>query len=214
MITLGLDTSEALGGVALVDSGIFAAERTLVEPEQYEERLIDAIAELLEECGRTMAEIELVSVNLGPGSFTGLRIGLATAKGMCQALEIPLAGVDGTEVYRSLVPDEQRVCVVIHTRRDLFYVRWFSGPRPRGPAQIMLQRELEEKLEAEQRALVLIGSGAARLHARWSGHAFLTLGPAIALQPSPLAVARLATRDRSDGVYRLEPAYVESAPVR
>jgi tRNA threonylcarbamoyladenosine biosynthesis protein TsaB len=212
MITLGLDTSEALGGVALVGPDDLHSERMLGEPVRYAESLLPAVRELLDESGVSVGGIESVSVNLGPGSFTGLRIGLATAKGMCQALRIPLAGVDGSLVYRSLVADEQRVCVVVRSRRDLCYVRWFAGARAKGPATVLHERELEAKLMAEQRELVLVGSGAQAVYEHIPEHGAVRLGRAEALRPSPVAVARLGTVGAGDGVYRLAPIYVESAP--
>lgn len=213
MITLGMDTSEALGGVALLGPDDLCAKRTLDEPMRYAELLLYAVDELLRETGRTVDEIGVVSVNLGPGSFTGLRIGLATAKGICQALGIPLAGVDGSAMYRSLAQDENRVCVIVRSRRDLHYVRWFNGSRPKGPTRILSEQELEEMLKAERRELTLIGSGAASLYERMRQHGPVSLGRPEALHPSAAAVARLGTRGPGDGVYRLAPIYVESTPV-
>jgi tRNA threonylcarbamoyladenosine biosynthesis protein TsaB len=123
MLTMGVDTAEPLGGVSLYEVGIVAEERLMEAPLRHAESLIPLIKRLLVECARSLGEIERVSVNRGPGSFTGLRIGLASAKGLCQALGVALVGVDGTVAYRSRLPEERRVCVVLRSRRDLFYVR-------------------------------------------------------------------------------------------
>jgi tRNA threonylcarbamoyladenosine biosynthesis protein TsaB len=213
MITLGMDTSEALGGVALLGPDGFCVERTLDEPVRYAELVLFVLRELLDESGRTIEDVRDVSVNLGPGSFTGLRIGLATAKGICQALGIPLSGVDGSQVYRAQAADSHRVCVIIPSRRDLHYVRWFVGARAKGPAMVLRERELEETLKAEQRELTLVGSGAAGIYDRMPHHGAVSLGRPEALRPSAAAVARLGTRGPGDGVYRLAPIYVESTPV-
>ncbi|MDD4903698.1 MAG: tRNA (adenosine(37)-N6)-threonylcarbamoyltransferase complex dimerization subunit type 1 TsaB [Candidatus Bipolaricaulis sp.] len=213
MITLGLDTSEALGGVALLGPGGLCSERSLDEPVRYAERLLSVVRELLDESRRAVGEIGTVSVNLGPGSFTGLRIGLATAKGICQALRIPLSGVDGSFVYRSLAASASRVCVVIPSRRDLVYVRWFVGVRPRGPTVVLRERDLDEKLRQEPRELTLVGSGAAAAYERMSQHGGVRLGQPEALRPSAATVGRLGMPGAGDGVYRLEPIYVESMPV-
>ncbi|MEN6368492.1 MAG: tRNA (adenosine(37)-N6)-threonylcarbamoyltransferase complex dimerization subunit type 1 TsaB [Thermotogota bacterium] len=213
MITLGIDTSEALGGVALLGPDGFCAERTLGEPVRYAELVLSVLQELLNASGRIIEDVDGVSVNLGPGSFTGLRIGLATAKGICQALGIPLAGVDGSQVYRAQAEDSHRVCVIIPSRRDVHYVRWFAGPRAKGPAVVLRERELQEMLKAEQRELTLVGSGAPGVYDRMIQHGTVGLGRPEALRPSAAAVARLGTRGPGDGVYRLAPIYVELIPV-
>ena len=210
MLTLGIDTSEAIGGVSLFGEGGLADERLMDAPLRHAESLIPLINRLLEASSRQIADIERVSVNLGPGSFTGLRIGLATAKGIGQATGAALVGVDGTVAYRSRIPEERRVCVLLRSRRDLLHVRWFSGARPKGPIRLMCEDELIVQLREETRELTLIGSAAGEIFERAADHAVLKLGPTPVLQPSPLSVAQLgASEIADDQLYELEPIYVE-----
>ncbi len=209
MLTLGIDTAEPIGGVSLFEEGVLAEERLMDTPLQHAERLIPLAKELLEESSRDVEEIACVSANLGPGSFTGLRIGLATAGGFCQAGGARLVGVDGTVAYRSRVPEERRVCVVLRSRRDLFHVRWFAGNRPKGPICLMHENELIDRLRREERELTLVGSGAATLYGRVADHALVRIGPEYVLRPSPLAVARIGASETGDRLYELEPIYVE-----
>ena len=211
MLTLGVDTAERIGGVALYEDGVLAEERLMDAPLRHAESLIPLAERLLEESSRTRGEIERVSVNRGPGSFTGLRIGLATVNGLCQALSLPLAGVDGMYAYRSRLPEARRVCVVLHSRRDLFYARWFAGAKPRGSTELLHEDELVERLRREERELTLAGSGAERVLDRISDHPTVLLAPEPALRPSPLAIARIgASEETVDRLYRLEPLYVEA----
>jgi tRNA threonylcarbamoyladenosine biosynthesis protein TsaB len=210
MLTLGVDTAEPIGGVSLFEAGILAEERLMGEPLRHAESLLPLIDRLLEESSRGRGEIERVSVNRGPGSFTGLRIGLASAMGLCQALGVPLVGVDGTVAYRSRLPEESRVCVVLRSRRDLFYVRWFVGPRPNEPVLLLQQEELIERLEREKRELTLVGSGALGVFEQVADHALIRLAPDEFLRPSPLTIARIGASDRQgDQLYEVEPLYVE-----
>ncbi len=210
MLTLGVDTSESLGGVALYDEGRLAETRMMDTPLSHAERLFPLIETILEACGVEKSQVELVSINRGPGSFTGLRIGLAAMKGLCQSLGIPLIGVDGTQVYRQLVENHQRVCVVLSSRRDLYYVRWFVGSRPKGPTVVMREAELIARLGQEERELYLVGSGAPRLEEHLRPWPQLRIEPEALNQPSPLAVAQWGSKNYvADQLYSVDPLYVE-----
>jgi len=179
-------------------------------PLSHAERLFPLIETILEACEVDKSQIDLVSINRGPGSFTGLRIGLAAMKGLCQSLGIPLIGVDGTEVYRQLVEDHQRVCVVLSSRRDLFYVRWFGGSRPKGPIVVMQEAELIARLGQEKRELCLVGSGAPLLGEHLRSWQHVCIAPEALNQPSPLAVAQWGSKNYvADQLYSVEPLYVE-----
>ena len=210
MLTLGVDTSEFLSGVALHDEGRLAETRMMDTPLSHAERLFPLIETILEACEVDKSQVGLVSINRGPGSFTGLRIGLAAMKGFCQALDVPLIGVDGTQVYRQLVEEHQRVCVVLASRRDLYYVRWFGGSRPKGPTVVMREAELLDHLGNETRGLCLVGSGAPRLGEHLRPWQHIRIAPEAANQPSPLAVAQWGSKNYvADQLYSVEPLYVE-----
>ena len=210
MLTLGVDTSESLGGVALYEEGRLAETWTMDTPLSHAERLFPLIETILAACEVDKSQLNLVSINRGPGSFTGLRIGLAAMKGLCQSLDIPLIGVDGTQVYRQLVEDHQRVCVVLASRRDLFYVRWFGGSRPKGPTVVMREAELIARLGQEERELCLVGSGVSRLGEHLRPWQHMRVAPEALIQPSPLAVAQWGRKNYvADQLYSVEPLYVE-----
>lgn len=210
MLTLGVDTSESLGGVALYEPGRLAECRMMSTPLSHAECLFPLIDSILETHSIEKTAIDRVSVNRGPGSFTGLRIGLAAMKGFCQSLGIPLVGVDGTEVYRQLAADEQRVCVVIASRRDVYYARWFSGDRPKGDTEVIREAELVARLHRETRPLCLVGSGATRLEKTTLPWPNIHIAPDASNEPSPLAVAQRGESEHvADQLYSVEPLYVE-----
>lgn len=209
MLVLGLDTSESPGSVALLEGTSLAVERALPEPLRHAECLLPTIEALLESSGRTREELRRICVNLGPGSFTGLRIGLATAKGMGQARRIELVGVDGTIAYRERADAGRRVCVAIASRRDLVYARWFSEARPRTETVMLREADLVERLRGEQRPMCVVGSAARRVVEQLGDSAHAVLGPEEALEPSALAVARIGALLREARLQELEPMYVE-----
>lgn len=210
MITLGLDTSETIGGVALLKGSDIAEERWMDGPLRHAESLLPLIDRLLADQDVSRSMIERISVNIGPGSFTGLRIGLATAKGLSQALGIPLIGIDGMNAIRSRLSEIQRVCVVLRNRRDLLYVQWFAGERPKGDACVVRKGELEAQLDRERREVTLAGSGAAQVYERFRDCERIRLADAEHHRVSPLWVARLgAAAEAGDGLHEVEPMYVE-----
>lgn len=91
------------------------------------ERLFPALAELLERCGLAYKDLSRVAVTTGPGSFTGLRIGLSAARGLGLALDIPVLGIPSLFAL-SLVAQCQPVAVLLDARRGEAYFQTFSGP--------------------------------------------------------------------------------------
>jgi len=210
MLTLGIDTAEPLGGVALFDGNGVSEERMMKKPLAHAERLIPLIDETMEGCGRSRSEVDRIAVNLGPGSFTGLRIGLASAMGLCQALDVPLVGVQGSFAYRDRMPTARRVCVVIRSRRNLVYAQWFAGSKPREDIQLLSESELIDRLSEEARELTLVGSAAEAIHVQVADQPFLLLGEEDARRPSPLAIARMgAAKESVDRLSEVRPIYVE-----
>lgn len=212
MITLGLDTSEAWGGVAVQQEGALLTEEMMAGRLRHAEELIPLIERVLDKCGPSKDRIGLVSVNRGPGSFTGLRIGLATAKGICQSLGIPLVGVDGTFAYCARLDTTGRVCVLIPDRRDLVYVRWFSGMRALGEIRVQSSTTLLAQLAEERKELVVVGSGVEPLREELMKYTQIKLAPEAMNCPSPAWIARLGEKTYTkDQLYELEPTYVEPA---
>lgn len=93
MRILALDTATAACTVAVADGEDLLAELTLQVPRAHSTRLMPLVAQALEESGIAPSDLDLIAVGIGPGSFTGLRIGLATAKGLAFTLGIPCVGV-------------------------------------------------------------------------------------------------------------------------
>lgn len=93
MRILALDTSTAACSVAVLDGDAVRAELTLEVPRAHSTRLMPLVQQAIEESGLKRSDLELIAVGVGPGSFTGLRIGIATAKGLALGLGIPAVGV-------------------------------------------------------------------------------------------------------------------------
>jgi len=98
MLTLAIQTAVGEASAALMDDATLLGQQTIADRFAVCRDLTSGIARLLEAAGKQPRDLQLIAVCLGPGSFTGLRIGVATAKALAHALAIPLAGVNTLEV--------------------------------------------------------------------------------------------------------------------
>src|SRR6059036_1572063 len=111
------------------------AELRLHSQETHSARLLNSIHYLLSSSGWDLAKLELIAVGIGPGSFTGIRIGVATALGLAQSLSLPLACVSGLDALAfDLAYLRSRIGIVIDAQRmQVYYAEYIVGPNGRVP---------------------------------------------------------------------------------
>ena len=127
MLVLGVETSTMQGGVALVGSSGLVSEYTLNIAVTHSERLLSTIDRMLRDAGTDLAALEGIAVSIGPGSFTGLRIGLSTVKGLAYATGLPVVGVATLEALAWAVPFTGRqICPVLDARKREVYAAIFQ----------------------------------------------------------------------------------------
>ncbi len=130
MLILAFDTSSPSGSVALVRDGSLVAELTVGDVGTHADWLMRAVTGLLESVKTDIKEVDLFAVDTGPGSFTGLRIGVATVKGLAWALGKNVAGVSTLEsLALNLRYSCHAVCPVLDARKGEVYaaIYRFSG---------------------------------------------------------------------------------------
>lgn len=169
--------------------------------------------EVLVAAGLGVEAVEAVAVSIGPGSFTGLRIGLAFAKGLALAGRIPLVAVSTLEALATVapVPPGTRICAALDARRGecwaAFFRRTASGLERLGPDAAIAADVLVRQLEP---ATVVVGDAPGAHPALFGGRAELL--PFDRFHPHGAAVARLGrqrlVRGERDDVGCLEPVYV------
>lgn len=126
MLVLGLDTSTNVGGVGLVGPDGLIGEYVLNVRSTHSERLLPAVACVLNDAGLSLDTVDGIAVVTGPGSFTGLRIGAATAKGFAYALQKPVIGISVLEALGwQLQWFAGLVCPLIDARRQTVYAQIF-----------------------------------------------------------------------------------------
>lgn len=163
MITLGLDTCLAACSVALLDGDRVLSARSEVMARGHQERLAPMAAAVMAEAGLPFSALERIGATVGPGSFTGLRVGVAFAKGLAAALGVQAVGVGTLEALAAQA--EGLVFAAIDARRDQLYLQAFEAGEPL-MAPDALHRDVAAARLAEiaaGRPLTLIGSGAGLL---------------------------------------------------
>ena len=126
MLLLAIDTSQDAGSVTLAESSgdsLNIIETAAVDGGTFSAQLVPRIAEMLQKHGRNPESLDAIVAATGPGSFTGLRIGLAAAKGLAEVLQKPILGVSMLEVLAAAAPQSATEIVsIMDARRSEFYV--------------------------------------------------------------------------------------------
>ncbi len=128
MKILGVDTSTPIGSVGLIDGERFIAEHTLSIVKAHSSRLMPAIDQILKWGDLTVHDLDACAVGIGPGSFTGIRIGVGTIKSLCYALKKPIIGVSTLEAIAYNLRDADKlICPILDARKDEVYGALFRG---------------------------------------------------------------------------------------
>jgi tRNA threonylcarbamoyladenosine biosynthesis protein TsaB len=193
MRILAVDTATEVCGVAVWEDGRVAAEVCADQGVTHARVLVEAIRSVLDTCGLHPADLDAFVATQGPGSFTGLRIGISTVKGMAAAVSKPLVGVSTLSVLAYQAPaGTPYVCPMVDARRHEVYWSVYrrndSGLMLVGPERAGTMADVQIEGEGE---CLFIGNGA-RLYAqalkeRWLQRARLADVRLHALQPGVLA---------------------------
>ena len=195
MRLLVIDTALSLCTAAASDgSRITARSRSMARGHQ--EALAPLTEAVMAEAGLAFADLDAIGVTVGPGSFTGLRVGLAFAQGLGAALDRPVAGLSTLDALAaSVAPDDRPVAAVVDARRGQVYARLFRAHAvPIDDAGAMPLSALAERLADAGGTGRLVGTGAtlgAGIAADWT--------PVDLAGPAPEALIHLTERALTGG---------------
>lgn len=162
-LLLTIDTSTPAGSVALSRGETLLGEILLNVPGTHTDRLLVTVRQLLADTGTTLGQVDAFGVVLGPGSFTGLRVGVATVKGLALGAERPVVGVSSLQTLALQLPCSRHpLCALLDARKQEVYAGlygWEGGrPAPLRPEAVLPPEALLDTLEGE---IVFVGDGAA-----------------------------------------------------
>jgi tRNA threonylcarbamoyladenosine biosynthesis protein TsaB len=171
MLILAIDTAleACAAGLLDTDAGKMIARESLPMKRGHAEALMPLIARVIKDSGITFATLDRIAVTTGPGSFTGLRVGLSAARGIALAADKPVVGVTTLAAYAAPIVNEggeHPVISAIDARHDQVYLQVVAG----NGASLLWPRvaPIEEALEAARfGAPYLVGNAAKILEQRW-----------------------------------------------
>lgn len=122
MLVLGIETTSRIGSLALIKDGISLGEEIISEDFHHSSGIMPALRNLLSETNIFVKDIDAIGVSIGPGSFTGIRIGVSTGIGLSSALNKPIIGVETMDsVIYSYHESKNKVCVALDAGRGNIY---------------------------------------------------------------------------------------------
>jgi tRNA threonylcarbamoyladenosine biosynthesis protein TsaB len=197
MLILGIETATPWGAVGLWEDGENLIEVSIKNPKGGGEYLLSVLDVLIQKVQRNLTEIDLIAVGTGPGSYTGIRVGLAAAKGLAQGLGKPVFGINTLRIIaeNSRFSGAEWIASLIDARRQEVYTALYQNT-PNGliesvsPYTISVT-ELAKTLAALP-GVILCGDGGKIYSSVWSQYPHLKISPREWDRPLAGGLARIA----------------------
>lgn len=164
-ILLSIETATSVCAAALHVNGKLIDSKTINSDKSHSTLLLQFVEELLQANSITKKDLSAIAISEGPGSYTGLRIGLSTAKGLCYALDIPLIAVNtldamALQVSKTLI-DKQLACPMIDARRMEVYTALYNNKNERVEAlnNVIIDEDTFEN-QLKSHSIIIFGNGA------------------------------------------------------
>ncbi|MCL2071881.1 MAG: tRNA (adenosine(37)-N6)-threonylcarbamoyltransferase complex dimerization subunit type 1 TsaB [Oscillospiraceae bacterium] len=217
MIILGLDSSAVAASCAICQNDKILAYAFVNVKITHSQTLMPLMESVLKAAGMTLDDIDAFAVSSGPGSFTGLRIGVSAVKGMAFALNKPVCGVSTLfALAHNLVGRDVIACAVMDARRDEVYNALFDisgGVITRlTPDRAIALDDLGAELESDERLcgkeIVLAGDGALLAESKLGARERLSIAPEIIRYQNAASVCFAADKSGFIAASELMPAYI------
>jgi tRNA threonylcarbamoyladenosine biosynthesis protein TsaB len=220
MHVLAFDTATDVVSVALGRDGEPLGALQFAAGHEHAERLVPAIAAVCDGTGVGLDRLAAIAVGIGPGRFTGLRVGVTTAKVMAQALGIPVVGIGSLDLVAYPLHHARRdvVAIIDARRKEVFWARY--RPVPGGLARVTEDavdppRDVVAELAVDGTDVLLVGDGVERYRTEFAALDHVELaGPGHAA-PSALALLELAQgrleREEFVAPHELVPRYLRES---
>ncbi len=211
-LILNIDTALDTASVCLARDGKSLDLRVNPNQKDHSAWLHPAIDDVMKKSGLSVAQLEAVAVSIGPGSYTGLRVGLASAKGLCYALNIPLLTISTLKMMALAVKEEATdlICPLIDARRREVFAAVYDKELGEkiAPHALLIEQNSFDNLLAKHKIL-FCGSGSKKLQPLLSGSpAFFSDTTANAAHLAQLSHEQFSNKSFANLVYT-EPLYIK-----
>jgi tRNA threonylcarbamoyladenosine biosynthesis protein TsaB len=201
-LILSIETSTGCGSIALTRGERLLAEATAQPEVTHSRRLLGTVSWLMQAAGVVWSDLDGIAVSLGPGSFTGLRIGMAAAKGLAMAAGVPLLGVETLDALAlSCSAVTERICPVLDARKQEVYAAMYQPGQDGYPLRLTDDQALRPEILVNMidRPTVLAGPAVAVYGELFKENTFIRVLPAPLAHPRGLYVGLLACRQLAAG---------------
>lgn len=211
---LGIDTSTQSVGIAIYDGHQILCEESWISRRFHTVELARAVDANLKRAGLNAKDLDVLAVATGPGSFTGLRIGMALVKGLTYTHQLPVIGIPTLDITaRAIPPCEKRLAAVLQAGRSRLAVGWYITENDQWSSEDLIENlSLEELLEKIDNPCILTGELTKDIREIVAEHDLLsTADPTLAMR-SPKYLAEMAWERWQagdvDDVLTLKPFYL------
>ncbi|MGH2821169.1 MAG: tRNA (adenosine(37)-N6)-threonylcarbamoyltransferase complex dimerization subunit type 1 TsaB [Actinomycetota bacterium] len=224
MLVLGIETSTPQASVAIGSEQGVVASALVARGASYNEFLLPGVRFCLDQSGLGYRNIGGIAVSVGPGLFTGMRVGVATAKGLAQALSVPIVGMASLDLVAYEVRyTSKTICAVLDARRNqVFHAFYRSSPggiQRMSDYRVETPEQLAIGLESRPEEVLMVGNGALLYQ-----EVFAEAGPVVEIGtmrhafPTASALVELSLprmfREDFDSLYDLKPLYLRQSARR
>ena len=216
MLILALESSAKAASAALARDGALVAQEFINNGLTHSQTLLPMAEKLLRDAGITVRDIDAVAVSHGPGSFTGIRIGVSAAKGLCWGAEKPAIGVSTLEAmaWNGVdAPEGSIICCAMDARRSQIYNALFAfadgKPQRLCKDRAIALEELAQELRGCEKPIFVLGDGAELCYNYLSQQDLsVTLAPEEVRLQSAWGVCRAAAEQSPRSAAELLPVYL------
>jgi tRNA threonylcarbamoyladenosine biosynthesis protein TsaB len=211
---LAVDTSTQVVGIVLFDGNRILCEESWISRQYHTVELASAVDLILSRAGLTAEDLQVLGVAIGPGSFTGLRIGLALVKGIAFSHQLPLIGIPTLDITVQAIPvRDQRLAAILQAGRSRLAVGWYREIEGKwiseGEVENLDQGEFIQKID---QPCILTGEISKEMRDSLQDHKFIEVAPPTLAVRSPKYLAYLTWQrwiaGDIDDVLTISPFYL------
>lgn len=176
MNILVIDTSLSMLGVAIISNDEILKEKIVKSDRKHSEYVMEEIKNILEEVNIKAKDLDKIIVTIGPGSYTGTRVGVTIAKTLAYLLDIPLVGISSLQAYSLAIEKEGYIIPIIDARGNTFYAGVYDkNYKPVIPDNHYTKEELLDMIKKIKGEITFIGDGLNIIGDSLNGEKFLNI---------------------------------------
>jgi tRNA threonylcarbamoyladenosine biosynthesis protein TsaB len=210
-LLLNIDTSQESASICLADGNTITDLAVNDQQQDHASWIHSAINNMLSKANHTITNLQAIAVSIGPGSYTGLRVGLATAKGLCYALNIPLITIGTLEIMANAVKDqaEDLICPMIDARRmEVFTALYNKSLEEIEAPQALILEQTAFAHWLSSHKILFCGSGSKKLQPEFHPNSFFIDADINASHIIELSSKKFAEKKFAEIAYT-EPLYIK-----